>query len=58
MYRVTYYFNSSSAVASKEFQSLQEATDFSIKQPINSILEIKHYDAKASNIQDEPNLNR
>ena len=41
MYRVTYYFNNSNAVASKEFQSLKEATDFSIKQPINSIIEIK-----------------
>ena len=43
MYRVTYYFNNSNAVASKEFQNLQEATDFSIKQPINSIIEIKYY---------------
>ena len=56
MYRVTYYFNSSSAVASKEFQSLKEATDFSIKQPINSIIEIKYYDDKTNNIQNEPDL--
>ena len=55
MYRVTYYFNNSNAVASKEFQSLQEATEFSIKQPINSIIEIKHYDTKISNIQNKPN---
>ena len=58
MYRVTYYFNNLNAVASKEFQSLQEATDFSIKQPINSIIEIKYYDDKTNNIQNEPNLNR
>ena len=58
MYRVTYYFNNSNAVASKEFQSFKEATDFSIKQPINSIIEIKYYDDKTNNIQNEPNLNR
>jgi hypothetical protein len=58
MYRVSYYPNNSNAVAFKEFDDFKEATEFSIKQPINSILEIKHYDAKASNIQDEPNLNR
>ena len=58
MYRVTYYFNSSSAVASKEFKNFQEAIDFSIKQPINSIIEIKHYDDKTNNIQNKPNFNR
>ena len=58
MYRVTYYFNNSYAVASKEFESFQEATEFSIKQPINSIIEVKHYDTKISNIQNKPNLTR
>jgi hypothetical protein len=58
MYRVTYYFNNSNAVASMEFQNLQEATDFSIKQPLNSIIEIKQYDDKINNIQNESNLNR
>ena len=58
MYRVSYYINGSSAVDFKEFESLQEATDFSIKQPINSIIEIKYYDDKTNNIQNEPNLNR
>ncbi len=58
MYRVTYYFNNSHAVASRDFETLTEATEFSIKQPINSILEIKHYDDKTNNIQNEPNLNR
>ena len=58
MYRVTYYFNNSNAVASKEFETLTEATDFSIKQPINSIIEIKYYDDISNNIQNEPNFNR
>ncbi len=58
MYRVTYYFNNSNAVASREFETLTEATEFSIKQPINSIIEIKHYDDKTNNIQNEPNFNR
>jgi hypothetical protein len=58
MYRVTYYFNNSNAVASKEFDNLQEATEFSIKQPINSIIEIKHYDTKTSNIQNKSDRNR
>ena len=58
MYRVTYYFNNSNAVASKEFESFQEATEFSIKQPINSIIEVKHYDTKISNIQNKPDLTR
>jgi hypothetical protein len=58
MYRVTYYFNNSNAVASKEFESFKEATEFSIKQPINSIIEVKHYDIKTSNIQNKPNLTR
>jgi hypothetical protein len=58
MYRVTYYFNNSNAVASKEFENFQEATEFSIKQPINSIIEVKHYDTKISNIQNKPDLTR
>jgi hypothetical protein len=58
MYRVTYYFNNSNAVVSREFGTLTEATEFSIKQPINSIIEIKYYDDKTNNIQNEPNFNR
>jgi hypothetical protein len=58
MYRVTYYFNNSNAVVSKEFETFTEATEFSIKQPINSIIEIKHYDTKTNNIQNEPDFNR
>ena len=58
MYRVTYYFNNSNAVASKEFESFQEATEFSIKQPDKSIIEIKYYDDKTNNFQNEPDFNR
>lgn len=58
MYRVSYYINSSSAVAFKEYESFKEAIDFSINQPINSIIEIKHYDTKINNIQNQPNINR
>ena len=57
MYRVTYYFNNSNAVASKEFENFREATEFSNKQPINSILEIKHY-AETTNIQNESDDSR
>ncbi len=41
-------------VGFKEFPTFSEATDFSIKQPINSVIEIKYYDDKTNNIQDEP----
>ena len=34
------------AVAFREFDTLKEAAEFSIKQPINSVIEIKHYDNK------------
>jgi hypothetical protein len=50
MYRVTYLLGGSKAVASKEFDTLKEATDFSNQQPINTIIEIKYYD-KTNNIQ-------
>jgi hypothetical protein len=42
-------------VGFKSFETLAEATDFSIKQPINSVIEIKHHDDKTNNIQDKPN---
>jgi hypothetical protein len=51
MYRVTYLIGGSNAVASKEFDTLKEATAFSNQQPINSIIEIKYYDDKTNNIQ-------
>jgi hypothetical protein len=58
MYRVTYYLNNSNAVASKEFENFKEATEFSIKQPLNSIIEVKKYDTKINNIQNKSDLNR
>ena len=42
----------SATVAVREFPSLKDATEFANKQPIESVLEIKHYDNKTSNVQD------
>jgi hypothetical protein len=53
MYRVSYYINGTSAVSFREFDTLAEAVDFSNKQPINSVLEIKLYDNEARNLQNE-----
>jgi len=53
MYRVSYYMNGSTGVSFREFATLSEAVDFSNKQPINSVLEIKLYDNEARNIQNE-----
>jgi hypothetical protein len=55
MYKVTYYINNSNTVASKEFKDFAEATEFSIKQPLNSIIEVKHYEDTTNNIQNKPN---
>lgn len=52
MYKVYYYMSGGSQVALKQFDTLKEATEFANKQPIETVLEIKHYDYKASNIQD------
>lgn len=52
MYRVVYYMTGS-AVVSREFETFAEAIDFSNKQPINSVIEIKQYDNKTYNIQNE-----
>jgi hypothetical protein len=53
MYRVCFYFgNSNTAVAAKEFPTLKEATEFANNQPIESVLEIKRYDNKTSDLQD------
>jgi len=53
MYRVCYYINGSSAVSFKEFDTLADAVNFSNKQPIDSVLEIKLYDNEARNLQNE-----
>ncbi len=53
MYRVSFLLNGTSGVAFQEFESLKEATDFANKQLTDSILEIKHYDNKARDQQNE-----
>jgi hypothetical protein len=45
--------NGSTGVSFREFDNLSEAVDFSNKQPINSVLEIKLYDNEARNLQNE-----
>jgi len=54
MYKVVYYRVGSTAVDSKEFDTLKDAVEFSNKLPIESVLEIKHYDSKTNNLQNEP----
>lgn len=56
MYKVSFYLGGGSQVAFKWFHTFAEATDFSIKQPRESIIEIKHYDNKASDIQNKSNI--
>ena len=53
MYKVSFYIGNSKTVGFKWFKTFDEATNFSIKQPINSVIEIKHYDDKTDNIQNE-----
>lgn len=52
MYRVSYYMTGNT-VAFREFDTFKDATDFSIKLPIDSVIEIKKYDDKTNNIQDQ-----
>ena len=54
MYRVAYYRPGGTTVDFKDCETLSEAVDFSNKLPIESVLEIKHYDSKINNIQNEP----
>ena len=54
MYKVAYYIGNSQMVGFKEFATFEEATNFSIKQPMNSVIEIKKYDDKIDNIQNKP----
>ena len=45
MYKVIYYATSTETmVLTKQFPTLAEAVEFSNKLPLNSVLEIKHYD--------------
>jgi hypothetical protein len=53
MYKVYYYIGNSNMVSHKTFPSLAEATEFFIKRPKDSVIEIKHYDDKTNNIQDQ-----
>ncbi len=53
MYKVSYYMTGSTFVSFREFETFKEAVEFSNAQPINSILEIKHYDYKARDLQNE-----
>ncbi len=42
-------------VSNRGFDTLREATEFAIKQPIESIIEIKHYDSKVSDTKNNSN---
>jgi hypothetical protein len=53
MYRVTYQINESKSVACREFPTFKDASDFSIQQPENSIIEIKHYESKTFHVQNK-----
>lgn len=55
MYKVTYYVTGGNMVSSRSFNTLAEATDFAIRQPRESVIEIKHYDDKTTNVQNESN---
>ena len=43
-----------SMVSYRTFPSFEEATNFAIKQPKDSVIEIKKYDDKTNNIQNQP----
>lgn len=48
MYKVYYYSDKSSGlnfVKDKTFDTLEEATEFSLKLPAEAVLEIKHYES-------------
>jgi hypothetical protein len=53
MYKVYYYMTGGRYVSSRNFETLKDATDFAINQPIESVIEIKHYDIEVSDIQNE-----
>lgn len=44
--------NGSSKVAVKQFASFNEAMEFSLTLPLNSVLEIKKYDNEIDNTKD------
>lgn len=53
MYKVFYLLED--YALSKEFETFEEAAVFGIKQPKDSILEIKHYDTKTNYFQNKSN---
>jgi hypothetical protein len=55
MYKVTYYITGGSMVSSRSFETLSEATNFAIHQPIESVIEIKKYEDTTNNIQNKSN---
>jgi hypothetical protein len=44
MYKVSYHITGSTQLLFKWFKNLTEATEFTNKQPIDSVIEIKYYD--------------
>ena len=48
MYKVTYYL-ASMVVRFKSFETLTEATKFANQQPMDSVIEIKHYEDCSNN---------
>lgn len=51
MYRVSYSNDNSPVIFFREFPTFSEATSFALEQQF--ILEIKYYDTKTNNVQDE-----
>jgi hypothetical protein len=47
MHRVTYILPGSSDVAFKDFATFSEAVEFSVKHPVDCVLEIKYYENSA-----------
>jgi hypothetical protein len=52
MYKVYYYVGGGNNVGVREFSTLQEATNFANKQPIQSVLEIKKYECETDYTKD------
>lgn len=50
MYKVCYYLSNSRC--SKWFKTLREAIEFANKQPIESVIEIKHHESEPTIFQD------
>jgi hypothetical protein len=55
MYKVIYYMTGSTRLSIRWFDTFAEATEFSIKLPPYSVLEVKKYDNKASDTKNNSN---